>query len=157
MNMIELIKSLEGPTKARITTVTDVKMNKKDVATKSKLNPYLGAQKKSVQIVMLAPEYERAVNDQLQSEGKEENFTSQSRTWGTNIGNGLVEHSGKFYVSYMPVEHVSTEYLLDGEPIQKSLLEEFIPAVKSSGNQGTDSVVIFRSVQVSNIVELDII
>jgi hypothetical protein len=44
-HFVKLIKDLAAPTLARIITRTEVKMNKKDVATKSVANPFIGAVK----------------------------------------------------------------------------------------------------------------
>lgn len=155
MQVVELIKSLNKPTVAVIKTLTDVKMNKKDVETKSRLNPYLGAQKVSVMEVELAPEYERIVNEQREVEQKTADFQSSTRAWGTSLGNGLVENNGKLYVGFIVKKHVSTEYLLDDAPIEKSELDAFIPKKTGSSSQGLENEVIYRTVAVENILNLE--
>lgn len=154
---IELIKSLKGPTLARIITRTDVKMNKKDVETKSIANPYVGAVKVTTMIVELAPQYETAVNEQRTEEGKTADFEASSRKWGQNLGNGLVENNGKMYVSFIAKEHVLTSYLFGDQVIEKSVLEPFIPKKKESTTQGVENEIAFRTVSVENLYTVEVL
>lgn len=132
-------------------------MNKKDVATKTIANPYLDAVKITTMIVELAPKYEEAVNEQRSAEGKATDFESSSRKWGTSLGNGIVENNDKLYVSFIAKEHVLTTYMLADQIIQKSELEPFMPKKKDSGTQNLDSEVVFRTIAVENIMELELI
>jgi len=156
-NFVETIQALTAPTTARLITRTEVKMNKKDVATKSIANPYLGAVKITTMIVELAPQYESAVNEQRTAENKEADFEASSRKWGTSIGNGIVENNGKLYVSFIAKEHVLTNYMLGDQIIDKSELEPFMPKKKDSGTQNLENAVVFRTIAAENIMELEII
>lgn len=153
-NYIEYIKSLTGPTLVKMITRTEVKMNKKDVETKTIANPYLGAVKITTMVVELAPQYEAAVNEQLTSEGKAAEFEASSRKWGTNLGNGIVENNGKMYVSFIAKEHILTTYMLGDDIVEKSALEPFIPKKKPNTNQGTEKPIEFRTISVENIMEI---
>lgn len=156
--IIDTISKLQGPTLARMISRTEVKMNKKDVATKSNPNPYIGAVKITTQIVELAPKYEAAVNEQRESEGKEADFQASARKWGVNIGNGIVEKEGKFYVSFIAKEHVLNSYLFGDQVISKEDLDPYIPAKKpGSGVQGVENAIAFRSIAAENIMSLEII
>lgn len=159
MNFIETVKSLSGPTLALITTRTEVKMNKKDVATKTEANPYLGATKLSTLLVELAPKYEKTVNDQREAEGKAADFEVSERAWGTNVGNGIVENKGKFYISYILKESKSKskEFFFNDEEIEFSLLESFIPKKKPDVNPVTEKAITFSSVSVENIVSMELV
>lgn len=154
---VEAIRELTKPTLARMITRTAVKMNKRDVETKSIENPYIGAVKITTQLVELAPQYDRAVNDQRVIENKESDFESSSRKWGQNLGNGIVENNNKLYVSFIAKEHVMTNYMLDDVIIEKSELLKFMPKPKASSTQNVDSEVVFRTIAVENIMELEII
>jgi hypothetical protein len=156
MQVIEIIKNLSTPTTAIVTTLTDVKMNKKDVETKSRLNPYLGAQKKCVMKVELASNYENAVNEQRKIEEKTADFQSSSRTWGQSLGNGIVENNNKIYVGFIVKDVISTEYFVDDSAIDKKELDAFIPK-KQSSSQGVDTEVIYRTVAIENILKLELV
>jgi hypothetical protein len=154
MNIVDYIKNLTQETAIIIQTETEVKMNKKDVETKTEPNPYIGAVKKSLQIVKVNPNYEREVNDQREDEGKERTFEASERKWGTALGNGVIENNGKMYISYIPVSTIETSYEdSNGEKIEYSELEKFIPKKKDSSaeKQGVEDVVKFRMIAVENI------
>ena len=153
MEIVGLIKTLTAPTEFVLTIETEVKMNKKDVETKSELNPYIGATKISMIRVILNPDYQKQVNDQREAEGKEANFEASERKWGTSLGNGIIEKNGNLYVSYIHVETLKTDYFFDDKEIEYSKLRPFVPVKKSTGNQGVDKEVQFRMVAVENILD----
>ena len=156
-HFVKLIKGLNKPTLAKIITRTEVKMNKKDIDTKSKQNPYSGAVKVTTQIVELNPQYEQAVNEQLKQEEKPQDFEASSRKWGQNIGNGLVENNGKLYVSFIPKEHILNTYMFGNTIIDKSELDPFIPKKKDINSQGTETSVLFRTISIENICTIELI
>ena len=156
-HFVELIKGLDKPTMAKIITRTEVKMNKKDIKTKTIKNPYVGAVKVTTQIVELNPQYEKTVNEQLTKENKEPDFEASSRKWGQNIGNGLVENNGKIYVSFIPKQHILNTYMLADKIIEKSELDDFIPTKKESSDQGTEIPVLFRTISLENICTIELI
>jgi hypothetical protein len=153
MEIIGLIKNLTAPTEFVLTIKTEVKMNKKDVETKTEANPYIGASKIAKVRVILNPDYQKQVNAQRQEENKEADFEASERKWGTSLGNGIIEKNGNLYVSYIHVETLKTNYLFDGEEIEYSKLNPFVPVKKSSGNQGIEKEVQFRVVSVENILD----
>lgn len=157
--LIEFIQALSSEQIILLETRTSQKMNKKDVETKNEKNPFDSITKLKTIRVKVNPQYEAEVNDQLEAEGKERTFEAKERTWGTNIGNGIVEHNSEFYVSYIPVETISTKYVNDatGEEIQYSEFSKFVPVVKKSTSQGTDDVVKYASVKLSNIVSFTLV
>jgi hypothetical protein len=148
MEIIGLIKNLTAPTEFVLTIKTEVKMNKKDVETKTEANPYIGASKIAKVRVILNPDYQKQVNAQRQEENKEADFEASERKWGTSLGNGIIEKNGNLYV-----ETLKTNYLFDGEEIEYSKLNPFVPVKKSSGNQGIEKEVQFRVVSVENILD----
>ena len=156
-HFVKLIKNLDKPTMAKIITRTEVKMNKKDIKTKTIQNPYVGAVKVTTQIVELNPQYEKTVNEQLTTENKESDFEASSRKWGQNIGNGLVENNGKMYVSFIPKKHILNTYMLGDKIIEKTELDSFIPIKKDKNDQGTETPVLFRTISLENICTIELI
>lgn len=156
-NIIDAIKTLEEPTLARITTNTVVKLNKRDVATKTIANPYDEIRKVQVRIVELNPKYEKAVNAQREAEGKTADFESQERKWGTNLGNGIVDKNGKLYVSVILKDTESTSYLYQDAPIDKAEFVAYEPVSKPSTNQGIEDVVMFMTFAAENITAWELI
>ena len=157
MSVIETVKALTQPTLALVTTNTVAKLNKKDVETKTIANPYTEVRKISTMLVELAPKYEKAVNDQREAEGKEQNFEASDRKWGTNLGNGIVDNNGKLYISMILKESKGTMYMVDGKEIQKSDIEKFMPKSKPSTNQGIENEVKFLTITAENIASLEIV
>ena len=157
MNIIDIIKSLNSPTEAIITIKTEVKMNKKDVETKTEVNPYIGATKMSTIRVILNPDYEKKVNDQREAEGKEADFEATDRKWGDSIGNGIIEKNGKLYVSYIQTETIHDSYWFDAKEIEYSKLSPFVPVKKSYGTQGLEQEVQFRIVSLDSIEVLKLV
>ena len=50
---------------------------------------------------------------------------------------------------------ISTEYLLDGEPVDRSVIEEWLPMHKSEGaRQEVERPVILRDYNLSNITSI---
>ena len=154
---VDAVKELTAPTLAKVVINTEVKMNKKDVETKAIPNPYIGARKFSVMNVTLNPKYETAVNDQREAEGKEQDFKASARAWGVNIGNGLVDNNGKLYISMIVEKTIDVYYEFEGELIEKSKLEPFMPKVKPSTNQGLEKTVTYLTVAAENIVSMELI
>lgn len=155
--ILDNISKLTGPTLAKLVTRTEVKMNKKDVETKTQANPYVGAVKITTMIVELAPKYEAAVNQQRIEEGKTADFEAQSRKWGTNLGNGLVENNGKLYVSFIAKETVLVTYMFGTDIIDKKELTPFIPKKKPSTTQAVENEIAFRSIAAENIMTVEIL
>lgn len=143
--LIQTLTNNDVPALIKMTTV--VKLNKKDVATKTEPNPYTEVTKTSVLKVLLNPAYEKAVQDATNNP----EFQASERKWGENIGNGLVDKDGEIYVSFIAVETVSSEYFADGSPVEYSQIKPFVPVKKDSGNP-----VAFRSVKLSNISSIEL-
>lgn len=150
---IELIKSLTNKNvQAILSTKTVVKMNKKDVATKTEANPYGEIIKTTTDIVYLNPEYQNAVREAT----GDQTFEAGERTWGENIGNGIVQKGDDLYVSYILKEQLHhTAYVHNGEFIEKSEFERFLPVKKITEGSTTD--VGFRNVKLSNILDLKLV
>jgi hypothetical protein len=154
--ILNTVKGLTGPTRARIITRTPVKANKKDIATKTIVNPYTDAVKITTMIVELNPAYEQAVNNQREIEGLLPDFQAGARKWGTNIGNGIVQNGEQYYVSVICKETVLITYMNGPEILTEDQLKPFMPIRKSS-NQDVANPIAFRSISIDNIYKLEIL
>ena len=97
--------------------------------------------------------YDSGVNRQRIREGLEPDFESFPRKWGQRIkGTPFVEHKGRTYLELKVERALSTEYLLDGEVIDKSVIEEWLPKRKAEGErQQVENPVILRDYDLANI------
>lgn len=147
--MINTIKSLTNKDVLAVLTIqTVVKMNKKDVETKTIPNPFDVVTKASTMRVLLNPAYEDAVRDAT----GDQTFQAGERQWGENIGNGLVDKDGVLYMSFISKEHIQTIYHHQGKVIDASEIKPFLPKKK----EGSEPV-SFRTVKVENILSLDLV
>jgi hypothetical protein len=156
-----VLQAIDNPTDATIVTKTLLKMNKKDVATKSKPNPYNAVWKIQTKHVTLNPKYEQAVNEQRAAEEKSEDFVAKERKWGVPIGNGMLMKDGSFYLK-MIVNSVETPYyaLVQTDPTDVSqmvdydLLSPFVPVPSAPKTQGVNEAVKFISVGMENVLHV---
>lgn len=157
-----VLTDINEPIKATIVSKTLLKMNKKDVATKTQPNPYSAVWKIQTKHVVLNPKYEQAVNEQRAVEEKTEDFVAKERKWGVPVGTGLLMKEGKFYIK-MIVESVETALyaLVQDDPtdisamISYDLLKPFVPIPSSSSSQGVDDVVKFQVPKMENILHIN--
>lgn len=136
-----------------ITTETEPKMRKTN-------NPYFGKVKKVVTSnVSMNFDYSTVVNNRLNKEGKEKTFVAKPRVWGERIPNTcFIMHNDAMYVElHYKSEPSSTKFFLDGNEIEKTLIQEFLQEPNSNAeHQGLDKEVILRDVKISNIKEVKI-
>lgn len=96
--------------------------------------------------------YDSMVRRRLEQEGKDPtDFVLGERRWGKRIPNTpMVEHEGDYYLQVIALKPGTTEYLLDGQPIQKSEIIGLRPTVE--GEQGGLSrKVIIRCIRFDSI------
>lgn len=144
------LASRKGTSFVTIVAVTDPRMRKRD-------NPYAGrVQKRSTVNGAIGWIYQNSVNRERVREELEADFESFPRKWGERIkGTPFVEHKGKTYLELKVEKSISTEYLLDGEVIDKSVIEEWLPKRKPEGErQQVENPVILRDYDLSNIKEI---
>lgn len=101
--------------------------------------------------------YENMVQRRLEQEGKDPNsFTLGPRAWGTRIPNTcFVEHNGEQYLEVIFMQAGETQYLQDGQPINKSDivgLDDRAPSDEGQG--GLNNKVVIRTYKISSIVAL---
>jgi len=137
----------KGATFITIVAETDPRLNKRG-------NPYSGRVIKRSRVNgAINWIYGNGVNRQRIREGLEPDFTAHPRKWGERIkGTPFVEHKGRTYLELKVERVLGTEYLLDGKPIDRSLIEEWLPKRKSeSGRQEVEKAVILRDYELVNI------
>jgi len=144
------LASRKGTSFVTIVAVTEPRMRKRG-------NPYSGRVFKRSRVNgAIGWLYDSGVNRQRVREGLEPDFESFPRKWGERIkGTPFVEHKGKTYLELKVERALSTEYLLDGEVIDKSVIEEWLPKPKPEGErQQVEAPVILRDYDLANIKEI---
>lgn len=161
MNLIELLRNVNGASFIGLTTVTDVKVNKTMGGRGTPANPHFGRVVKVTEgaSVMVFQNktingYEAMVQRRLEKEGKKaSDFQLGPRQWGTRLENlPVVEHNGKYYLEVIFLRAGRSHYLLNGQQIEKKDIIG-LPKEPEGGEQGglEDKVVIrtyaFDSIQ----------
>lgn len=145
--LVKALMTIKGATPATFEAVTSVKMNKTN-------NPYFDrVQKKQKSNVFINFNYANAVNKQLTKEGKEADFVPQPRKWGVHVpGTPLVLHKNAYYLEARFLNNEpKTEYLLDGQPVDKAIFETYLPGKKEVKSQGTDKEIIIRDFKIESM------
>lgn len=116
------------------------KMNKN--VEKGVPNPYYGrVTKRAYYGVLIGFNYENSVNNQLFREGKEGDFEAVARAYGEHVeGTPVIEHNGKFYLQCKLQRTISTQFYVDGEPVEESVVEPYIVKSKPSARQAAAGV-----------------
>lgn len=137
-----------------ILTETEVRMNKKDVATKSVANTFIGATKVQKVKVAVNEDYEKRVNVMRYLERKDENFQAEGLAWGTCTDNIIVENKGKTYLKTIELEKIESAYHFDGKTIAYDALKPFIADRAPSAKQDLNQEVKVRTYAIDSIKEL---
>jgi hypothetical protein len=150
------LNQLSGPVTAVMKTKTEVRMNKKDVATKSVANPFGKIYKLQEVIVEINRIYEDTVNDERVMEGKKASFEAEGLPWGTAVNNIVILKDGMPYIKTIETGKVgSATYLTEtGQVIKYSDIAPFIPNYTGSTKQGLVDEVKVRTFKISSILEI---
>ncbi len=155
--MIDFLKKNDQEMVVQITTRTEVKMNKKDVATKKILNPFGIVYKTSKIKVKVNFDYQNEVNEQLKVEGKEQTFEAQERKWGEHIAKSIIEKGSQLYLSVIEIDKIGkSTYRENDQDISYEELKPFIPEYKSS-NKILENEVKYRNYKLENIIDFEVI
>jgi|LakMenEpi03Aug12_release.lakeMendotaPanAssembly.Ray.scaffolds.fasta_scaffold44053_4 hypothetical protein len=121
-------------------------------------NPYLMAGDEVTKTTSLTGQfgfdYEAGVNRQLVREGKEGSFEAQGRTWGENLGKGIILNPKNGEVSIqLSIPNAPSEivYRVNGVVVDKAVLAPYLPAKSVNKSQGTDKEVVVRTYKVDRI------
>jgi len=144
---VSMLKGMKGATFATLFVDTEP-------AIKSPKTSGMGGRirKQSEIRVCLNFIYGNAVNRQRDREGVDEVFTPKPRPWGTRIqGTTLVSHKGKLYLETKVEGVKSTQYLLDGKPVEYSQISQYLRPKSTKSRQGVEKKVILRDYAINNI------
>lgn len=161
-NLVAFFNGYKGYCRATLTICTEQKMNKKDVATKTRANPYEKVLKFQTVIVDLNVDYEEKVNDARMLEGQtDRSFKADSRKWGVDINKAIIEKDeGQFYLRYVEIskEGHATYELDDGTKVNYADFADFVPHYSSNGKQDLEegNRIQFRTVKLENVIGLNI-
>lgn len=160
-NQAALVNYLAGLKKAAnavIVISSPVKLNKKDVLTKTQANPFGEVVGVKTLNITLAANYEEAVNEMRAAEGSDANFKAGASAWGTRINDCIIEHNGQLYLGYIEnFKEGKTLYECDGKSIKWDDIAPFAPSRTSSiTRQGVDIEVKYRRVKLDNLIGLTV-
>lgn len=159
--LIVKLASLRGSQIVTLTTETDARLRKTHptlkVGGKAARSPYAddSVTKVSRVNVVINFTYQNAVNRQQCREGNAGDFVAQPRQWGERVeGTPFVQHKGRLYVE-CKVERVvgETEFRVNGLPIDRSEIADYLPASRSSAeHQGVDREIVLRDYALDSIL-----
>lgn len=140
--------------RGNIVTRTPVKMNKKDVATKTIANPNGAVYKVQTINVELNAQYEMKVNTARMLEGKEQDFEAEGRKWGVNVNGSIVEKNGQLYLKVVEETKIGTPVYEteNGTEVSYDDLRAFIPAYTPAAKQGLEDDVKVRTFKLENVI-----
>lgn len=156
--LVATITAVQGTTFATIETDTVPDMRKTG-------NPYVGRVRKLSKVrVMIGANYENGVNRQAEREGNEDagEFKAMKLAYGSwLVPHKLIEHKGEIQirVTCKPDEKPEVSYTLDGEPMEKSVIEPFLPVKKESARQeefGVERQVVPRNYKLDSIKSITV-
>lgn len=158
-DLIEFAKTVPENTLAVITTRTTVKMNKKDVKTKTIPNPFSDIYKVAKVKVLLNANYEKLVNDSRAKEGKPTDFVAEAMKYGTMIGNALLENKGQLYLKCIEKDRVGDSKYENAisEPIDYNELLPFIPEYTGSVKQDLENEVKVRNYKIESVIDFEVV
>ncbi len=165
MNSQEKIEKLQtivngvDPTEVSIVVETEVKLLKTGNPLKDNK-----VSKTSLVTLTLNQIYEEVVNEQLEKEGKETDFKSQS-AWYQNLledNNYLIcnkKDNSKVYIKGIVKDTKHISYLVDGVGATEEQLEyinTYKPKTSAPSNQGTETPVIIRTYSIDGLLSMNV-
>ena len=125
-------------------------------------NPYPETMKLSNLSILLNTEYETGVVNQLKREDKDESEYKKGKNtmplvYGEN-NRFIGMFNGEFVLQYRPFDNSRprTKYVFNGKVIDKSKIEQYLPATYSAKNQGTEKEILWRKLYLSNVRKIKI-
>jgi hypothetical protein len=159
-----LLRDVRGTTTVGVVMLTPPKMNKtlepvvdaNGKKSKRPKNPMYGrVMKRTHRQCMIGFIYANSVNNQLEREGLDADFVAEPRKWGTRIaGTPLVEHKGKLHLECKVDRLIQEQYYLDGQEVDKSVVEPYLVERDDVSRQGVEKQVILIDPLLTNIEQL---
>ena len=155
-DITEFFNKMTAPLHAQLVTRTPVKMNKKDVATKTIANPFDVVYKIQTINVEINADYQARVNEQRILEQMPATFVAESRKWGEHVNGVIVEKDGKLYVNVIEISKIGKPVYekADGTAVTYEEIAPFIPVYNGSPKQGVDEDVKVRTFKLENVIGL---
>lgn len=152
--LVRFFNEFQSACKGNIVTRTPVKMNKKDVATKTIANPHGAIYKVQTNNVELNAEYEMKVSTARMLEGKEQDFEVEGRKWGVHNNKSIIEKNGQLYLQAIEGDKIGTPVYEteNGTEVSYDELKAFIPAYNSSKKQDLEVDVKVRTFKLENVI-----
>ncbi len=153
----QALAALAGGTFVGIDTVTDVPLKG------GKKNPQQGRITKETigsQVMCFSntngSAYDAMVKRRLAAEGKDpETFVLGPRKWGQRVpGTAFVEHNGAHYLEVIFMKAGTSQYLQDGYPIAKELIEGLSDGREDNGQGGLENKVVIRTYALDSIIAM---
>jgi len=162
LELVNILNQIEKPTFTYIISETPVKMNKgkKNDGTKEN-NPYYDRVTKLRKgRFLIGSEYEKRVQGNDIKEGGDGTFKSQESKVGTHISKCVLfnEKLNKYYLSHerFPEVPPTSEYIFEGQPIEKELFDSWISEKESYTNQPQERKVEWTTLTLTNIRQISI-
>lgn len=160
--LVNILNTIEKPTFTYIVSQTPVKMNKgkKNDGTKES-NPYFDkVMKLKKGRFLIGSDYEQRVQNNDIKEGGEGTFESKESSVGKHISKCVLfnEKLNRYYLSLegFPEVPPTSEYLFEGNPIEKELFNSWISEKESYSNQPQERKVEWTTLTLTNIKEIHI-
>ncbi len=155
ISLIETCMLQKGTTFAEVHSVTDPRMNKTG-------NRFLGSVEKLGRMnVCFGDNYEAGVQRKADKEGLDTEFKAQPLKWGQHYRDSafVIEHKGKFYLQCRVLQSHEVEYrwIESGKPLSEADVAEmktFFPPKREGSRQPAEDKVIYRTVKVENIKQI---
>jgi len=150
--MVEVLKTVDNGTFINVVTLTDVRMNKTN-------NPFYGKVKKlSSTNYLTGVNYEKRVRSNMEKEGLNPDTFQVEKPSGKNHVSPCVLVDDKtgttFYLMVERFDEVQpkVEFLMDGNPIEKQLFQDYMVKVSESKKQEQERKVMVITPKIENIV-----
>ena len=98
--------------------------------------------------------YENSVNNQIEREGKEIEFTAKPRQWGRHVALGVIEHKGRYYLQ-VKVERALAKprFFWRGRNVAKAMVAHLLRE-SSASNQPCDKEIVCRDYSIDNLISI---
>jgi len=147
---------LDSPTEVRLTILTEPELKK---VSDDGLRAPERLRKRSRLRVMLCQSYAAAVNAQRLAEGKPADFTPAQRKGPERIGASPLQRGKDGLLLECLVSEVeSVAYEINGKPVpfpDIHVLPWLKPSSSPAAHQGLDKPVIYRTIKLANVVDLE--
>ena len=159
--LLETNVSKGMPMFASVLQKSDARPLKKDRVTKEP-NPFQSIVKIAKVSILLNSDYEKAVTNQLNREGKsEEEYKKGQNTMPLVFGENnqfIGMFKGEFVLQYRPNDNVrpKTKFVADSKLIDKKKIENLLPAPSQATNQGTEREILWRKLYLKNVIKIAI-